>query len=108
MDPQTMTKDERSCLVYLETCVVDASGLVQAQRMNQADFDAIKKFEAEGLLKFGRIPAILLRYNAPNTHWCTFNPPAWELVSKLRQMRAQQIGPKRKAIDDALREMWGD
>lgn len=102
LTPDTMNKDERSMLVYAETCVVDHSGLLEGKRMNRADMDALKKFKAAGLLDYGRIPAALLNSSYGKTHWVTFNESAWTLAHQLRRVCAQQIGPTRKAVDAML------
>lgn len=108
LTPDTMTKDERSMLVYAETCVVDYSGLLEGQRMNRADMEALKKFKAAGLLDYGRIPAALLDRSYGKTHWVTFNESAWTLAHQLRRVRAQQISTTRKAVDAALAERQDD
>lgn len=45
----TMTSDERSLLLYLETRAVDHGGKVDAQHMNKEDFDIAKKWMKKGL-----------------------------------------------------------
>lgn len=94
MNIEELNKQERSTLCYLETCAVDAGGLVEAQRMNQDDYNAIARFMGDGILQFGRIPAALLGTGANKawTHWVVINPIGWPLVSECRQLRAKQHG----------------
>lgn len=105
-DIQTLTRDEKSILLYAETCVVDGSGLMAGARMNEADIAALKKFKAEGVLDFGRIPfhtvGTLIQPAVKLTHWVTFHEPAWQMAHALRRQRALQIGPNRKKVDAAL------
>ena len=101
MKIEDLTKIERSCLTYLETCAVDAGGLVESVRMNSDDFDAIEKFKAEGLLRFGRVHSSLLEearrlattrgsiYN----YWVEFCDAGWKLAADARKLRARQRGP---------------
>lgn len=103
-----LSRDEQSCLLYLETCMVDQHGRCEGVRMNAADQEAVKKFVEQGLLEFGRIP--LKEIPRPdgrvqNTNWVKFNDGAWELAHKLRRQRADrnyrgkhhEMHPKRQA-----------
>lgn len=104
-----LSRDEKSILLYAETCVVDGSGLLSGARMNEADITALKKFKDAGILDFGRIPyrtlATLIQPPAASlTHWVTFHEPAWALAHALRRQRALQLGSNRKKVDAALAE----
>lgn len=110
IDITTLTREEKSILLYAETCMVDRSGLMVGARINAADIAALKKFEADGALAFGRIPHHCigtLRHDGPgveSTHWITFKEPAWHAAHALRRLRAEQIGPNRRKVDEALAE----
>lgn len=110
IDITTLTRNEKSVLLYAETCVVDRSGLMVGARMNEADIAALKKFQEAGALVFGRIPfhcIPTLHHDGPgleSTHWVTFNEDAWTAAHALRRVRAEQIGPNRKKVNDALAE----
>jgi hypothetical protein len=107
MNIDSMTKDERSMLLYAESCAVDGSGLLVGQRMNAADMEALKKFKAAGLLDYGRIPARLITAGVrgiTDTHWVTLTESGWNLAHLLRRKRALQLGPKRREIDQVLAE----
>lgn len=89
------TKDERSVLLYLETCLVDQSGRCEDIRMNKEDFEAISKFREEGLIRFGRIAWRELErvkkiYRSRYTHWVRFSDRAWEIVWNLRKERSER------------------
>lgn len=111
IDPATLTRDERSILLYAETRVVDAGGLLVGARMNADDIAALKKFQDLGILECGRIPWRViggLVHEGPNleyTHWVTFKEGAWRLVNALRRMRAEADRGRsnnRKMVDAAL------
>lgn len=93
--PDTMTKDERSCLLYAESCAVDGGGLMEGIRMNHEDHEALKRFGELGLLEFHRIPASILGSGAKSswTHIVTLSPDGWELAAMCRRRRARQRGP---------------
>ncbi len=93
-----LSKDERSILVYMECCIVDAGGMLESIRMNADDHENAKKFKDAGLIDFGRVPACLLSEGRGKNYWVTFTPEAWSLVSELRQIRARQLGPFAKAV----------
>lgn len=97
----SLTKNQRSILVYAETCLVDKSGLLSGERMNRQDLDDLDMFQAESYLRYGRIKLDLIppRSGADHfTHWVIFNPRAWALASELRQLRAEQRSPAAVAI----------
>lgn len=114
LDITTLTRDERSLLVYAETCLVDHGGLLTAERLNAADMAALAKFKEAGILDFGRIPAKLLgTLPAPGTsgrtlhltHWVTFHEEAWQLAHALRRARAERgNSANRRQVDEALAE----
>lgn len=86
-----LTKDERSLLVYCESCLVDYGGLLEGQRMNEADLKALRKFEVSRILKYGRIPSALLGEYVGSrkpTHWVQFNKDGWIVAQELRKRRA--------------------
>lgn len=109
-----MSRDERSILLYAESCLVDHGGLLTGERMNTADHAALAKFKEAGILNFGRIPAHLLgKLQAPGTsgraltltHWVTFHDEAWELAHALRRQRAEAgNSSNRRKVDEALAE----
>lgn len=110
---ENLTKTERSILLYAETCVVDHAGLLEGKRMNKDDLDALKKFEADGILKFGRIPGRLLGSMGARdcTHWVEFTDAAWTLAHVLRRQVAENSKSHssnykkvRAALDERLAE----
>lgn len=91
-DPATLTKAQRSILLYAECCLVDYGGLLEGIRMNEADLDALKEFQEAGLLRFGRVPGRLLGsfIGRSVTHWVAFAPACWDLVSRLRRLQSER------------------
>jgi len=91
---QNMTKVERSTLCYAETCAVDGYGLMEGVRMNGDDMVALEEFQAQGLLRFGRIKAALLGKSPskrPYTHWIKLEAEGWRLAGLCRQLRAKAV-----------------
>lgn len=90
-----MSRDERSCLLYLETCAVDAGGIVEGVRLNGADHAAIQRFADAGMLQFARVPARMLGtgYRDTWTHIVRFHDAAWVLAHQLRRQRGLRHGP---------------
>lgn len=106
LTPDTMSKVERSILLYLESCAVDAGGLAEGRRMNDEDATAIEKLKAEGLLEFSRIQGTMLgsATNKNWTHWAHLTAAGWALAGNLRQLRAARLGPFATACRDKLIE----
>ncbi len=84
-----MTSDEKSLLLYFETCLVDAYGKADSRRMNKDDFDIAKKWNESGFVTFGRIKSKDIINN--NTHWVRFSEEAWELAHKERRARCGRM-----------------
>jgi hypothetical protein len=110
---KNLTKTERSILLYAETCVVDYAGLLEGQRMNNDDIEVLKKFEAAGILKFGRIPARVLgsMVSRQCTHWVEFTEAAWNLAHALRRQMAEKsktVSANYKKVRAALDEQLAE
>jgi hypothetical protein len=89
-----LTKDERSVILYAETCLVDSYGKMAQIRMNKEDLAALDRFKEEGLLDYGRLSAkeIMNVHNIIHgTHWVRFTEEAWTLAHKLRRERAARM-----------------
>jgi hypothetical protein len=100
-----LTRDERSFLLYAETCCVDGGGLLVGVRMNADDLAAAESFVARGVMIFGRIPAKMLGIRcdglfAPSgvTHYVELTDIGWRLAHQLRQESALRRGPYATAV----------
>lgn len=90
---ETMTKDERSLLLFLETQAVDNSGKVKTAHMNSDDDEIAKQWNTEGFIRFGRVASEYA--NQFGTHWCQLSDEAWLLVAEERKARAKRTWDKR-------------
>lgn len=104
---ETMTKDERSILLYAESCAVDGSGLMEAVRMNAADFENLRAMQNAGLVLSGRVPFHSKAFERGRSHWVTLTEDGWALASACRRLRAKQISPWRREVDEILAEKEG-
>jgi len=68
METKDMSKDERSLLLYLETCIVDYGGQIESRRMNEIDFKNMTKFKVIGLIDYGRLTAEFIISTEGTTH----------------------------------------
>lgn len=103
MNINEMTKDEKSMLVYIESCNVDGDCLLVGARMNEADIVAMKKFQQEGLLlKSGRIPWKMI--NGNRTHYAELSEAGWELAHQLRKQRSVHKNDYAKSVFEAVEE----
>lgn len=90
---ETMTKEERSLLLFLETCAVDNIGRVKTKHMNVNDFIIAEKWNKEKFLYFGRIYSKDI--TDAGSHWCILTDEAWQLASEERKGRAKRTLDKR-------------
>jgi len=93
---ESMTKDERSLLLFLETRAVDYGGRVNLQHMNREDFDIAEKWHKEGFISFGRIVHRFI--NKDGTHSVVFFEDAWRLAHKERIARSKRMWLERDWI----------
>jgi len=107
--PETITRDQRSILLYVETCAVDHGGLLEGIRMNADDHTAMAQLQHAGILKHGRVPGRLLGTFQRNvTHWCDLTDAGWELAHQLRRACARKVSAARDKVDAYLAERAGN
>jgi hypothetical protein len=81
-----MSRDERSLLLYFETCVVDLAGRVDPRRMNEEDEVIANKWADKGFINYGRIASA--DHNSQGCLWVEFSADAWSLAHQARRQRA--------------------
>lgn len=92
-----MDWDEQSLMLYLEVCMVDCNGRVDARRISEDDLKIMTKFRERGLINFGRLPMKeidRLRKMAATLHchyWVEFSKEAWEFAHKFRIERSKRM-----------------
>lgn len=89
MNLADMTRDERSLLLYIETCAVDQGGRVDPRKINDVDRKILKRWEKECLIAYGRIVAKDCSPSA--THWVRLSGEAWLLAYEERRARAKRM-----------------
>ena len=93
-----MTNNEKSLLLYLETCAVDHGGAVEGRRMNDEDFALAARWSVEGFITFERIRARDIKPDQQRvaTHGVSLSQAAWEAAHKERRARAVRMDAKRR------------
>lgn len=106
LTPDTITREQRSILMYAETCAVEHGGLLEGIRMNADDHVALTQLAVEGILNYGRIPGKLLGTFKVRqaTHWCDLTEAGWALAHQLRRARAAKPDAARQKVDAVLAE----
>ena len=89
----TMSKDERSLLLYLETRAVDYGGKVDVRHMNSDDMAIAKIWNKSGFLGFGRVASE--DCSSSGAHWCRLTDEAWRLAHEERRARAARMYAQR-------------
>jgi len=88
----TMTKDEKSLLLFFETQAVDYGGKINDTRhMNKEDFEIAEQWNREGFIKFGRIRFHSIVKDSYSTRWCELSDEAWILAHAERKARYKRI-----------------
>lgn len=99
-DLDEMTKDEKSLLLFLETCAVDQGGLVDIRHMNESDGEITENWHNNEFVSFGRLTMDSIKNLShasakQYTHWCLLSSKAFELAHQERTARADRIYSKR-------------
>jgi hypothetical protein len=92
LDTETMTRDEKSLLLFLETRAVDHSGRVDTVYMNADDLVIAKRWNEEQFIDFGRYFAsdITAGRTYRSSNYVRLSGAAWQTVAKLRRERAER------------------
>ncbi len=93
---EDMTVDERSLLLYVETCAVNYGGLVHCQRINADDREILKRWDSEGFLYFSRITlkSLQLLQDKHYTELVRLTEEAWTLAHEERRARSVRMSNK--------------
>jgi len=83
-----LTRDEKSLLLYFETCAVDNLGNVDSRRMNETDFEIAEKWNKSEFIELNLDQEVC-------ANWVVLSEEAWEVVSKLRREKAERMFEKR-------------
>lgn len=84
-----MTKYEINLLLYLETCAVDKSGVIDQAHLNDSDRTLLKEWGKNGYVGSGRIAAP--KFGT----WIRLSVVAWQTAHRERQSRAHRSFSKR-------------
>ncbi len=95
MELKNLTPPERSLLTYLETRCVDYGGTVNMRHMNEDDRASVKKWAAEGFIRFGRLSSDYLPRHDGSTSWVELSEAAWSLAHAERRQRYHRINEVR-------------
>lgn len=87
---QDLNKDERSLLLYIETCAVDNNLKLDTRKLNDADWKILEIWKVMGFINHGRIRFKSIK-NPFQTQWVELSDPAWELAHKERRERANRM-----------------
>lgn len=95
-----MTREERSLLLYLETCCVDWGGSVEMVRINDEDLVIVDDWKKSRFIEFGRIYSKNVMKQSGKggrkiTHWVQLSDEAWKLAHEERRRRAERTHEKR-------------
>lgn len=94
-----MSRNDKSLLLYLETCAVDYGGLVEARRMNAEDLATMERWNESGFVVSGRVSSDDLRrwenHTRRPTRWCELSEQAWQAAHAERRARYRRLMEKR-------------
>jgi len=89
MELETMTREERSLLLFLETQAVDFGGKVYTASLNLTDLDIALRWRDIGFIKFGRLLSALGGGTSERSHVVILLPESFALAAAERKRRAE-------------------
>lgn len=94
VDTTHWNKDERSLIVYLETRMVDHSGVVNLAHLNDTDRTTIEGWVARGLIEWGRLTDASIKNSDGRTkietHWVILSEEALDIAYAERRARIKR------------------
>jgi hypothetical protein len=94
---EELDSNERSLLLFLETCAVDYGGKVKTACMNKEDMVIAEGWNKEKFISFNRIKfADIKPKRFPLTYFVQLSDNAWELAHQERRARCERIKNKLK------------
>jgi len=102
MNLNKMSRNERSLLLYFETCAVDLGGRVDMRRLNEDDIQIAKCWAENGFVGFGRI--VIKDHNGQGTNWVELTDDAWSLAHQERRARQERNPCRYKKTTEKGRE----
>lgn len=89
-----MSKQERSLLLYLETCATDLAGRTDQRRMNDDDRVILERWGQEKFVQHGRI--IVDDHNNQGATWVRLSEEAILLAHAERRARMERMWAARR------------
>lgn len=83
---ESMSRNEKGLLLYLETVCVDYQSRLEPVRMNDEDFKILCAWRDAGFIDYGRIKSEFIK--SSRSYWVSLSEEAWALVHKERRERA--------------------
>lgn len=93
MKLEELTKDQKSLLLYAETCCVDNAGIYQSEKMNDADRKNLDEWRKTGFMDHGRVASECLKPG--RSLWLQMSDAAMALAQELRRERAARMWKNR-------------
>jgi hypothetical protein len=98
MNIESMTREEKSQLLFLEACCVDNRGLIDGRRMNSDDVEISRQWDASGYIKFGRLRIEAIK--GVHNYAVRLSDEAFDDAAKLRRAKAGRTNGA--LVDDVL------
>lgn len=93
MTTEQLDRDQKSLLLYLESCAVDKSGRLENEKLNAIDMENLDIWKEAGFLEWGRI--CYEDVTGKSSFWCQLSEDAISMAHKLRWERIHRLWGKR-------------
>lgn len=90
---ENMTRDEKSLMLYLETCAVDNVGRIKDAHLNEEDESILYRWDVAGLIQIGRVCS--KDVSRVSYRWVMLSSTLWDLAHQERRARAKRLWENR-------------
>lgn len=96
MELEKMSRDERSLLLYIETCATDEAGLIDSRKVNEDDIEILKEWDETGFISYSRLTWNSIQKLSSHYHTSRvfLSEDAWKLAHEERRARNKRMSGK--------------
>jgi hypothetical protein len=90
-----LSREERSLLLFVETCAVDHAGAMSSKHLSSDDQKLLDRWNETGFVQSGRI-CFKDAERIKRGQWCELSEDAWLLSRQERRERAERLLSSRR------------
>lgn len=102
---ESLTKEEKSLILYIETRAVDHDSMIDTKQINATDEQILKKYHNEGWIKYGRVHSNHAIKTGKGMY-VLLSDELFEIAAELRKQRAKRGMERSKELYNEARAAY--